>query len=598
MKHLDNRLDAEAKSTRLSWWPLVLGLLVMSVGAWREEPVSLKVQDPGVPDVASPEDSLGHLVDPDMDGSSRSDWRNDALSERDPQPGKTDRVYSRAAIVTVHREINDVTLASLTRRFEAARKEGIDLIVLELDTPGGYLSAALDIAHMIENTRDMTTVAWINPQAHSAGSMIAVACHEIVMAPSSTMGDSQVIMIGTEGPGAIPKELEPKLNTPVVSRFRSSARLRGYSEVLAEAFVIPEREVWWLENTQTGKREFVFTDEKKRRLGESSADGSAVRTAARAILGMSDPAPGPWKLVESYYDIVSGRELPLTQPVERSDELLEMDAGRAYAFGFNKALVADVNDLKQRYGVTSVTRMEPTWSENLTTWLTSPFVRGFLLIVVLLGMYVEFHTPGVGVAGLTSLIALVLFVGAPYLTGLANVWEIVAIILGLVLLAIEIFVIPGFGVAGILGILMMLLGLIATFVPEEPGRSIPYFVPHLRGTLDALILGVKTVVIGMVVSIVGMVILARFLPKLTILHKIIPPNPTTEAVLADDPYYGLAQVGDIGMALGPLRPAGKARFGAVLVDVVTQGEYVEPGTRVEVVDRSGNRIVVRPARET
>ncbi|GMU36173.1 MAG: hypothetical protein KJ057_10480 [Phycisphaerae bacterium] len=517
------------------------------------------------------------------------------------EEGAADRSYRHAAIITIRDEITDVTTGSLKRRIEAARKAGADLVVFELDTPGGYLDSALDIAHLIENTRDLRTAAWVNPQAHSAGTIIAVACNEIVMAPSSTMGDSQVIMFGAEGADAVPEALQPKVYTPVLARFRSSAKLNGYSEVLCEAFVIPEREVWWLENARTGEREFVFREEKQKRLGEREAgsDGNAVQKVTRAILGMGEDgaaASGEWRLVESYVDLVTGKAIALTQPIDREDQLLEMNAGEAHAFGFNRAIIAQDADLQARYGAATITRMDTLWSENLATWLTSPYVRGFLLILVFLGAYVEFNTPGVGVPGLVALIALAIFVGAPYLTGLANTWELVLIGVGIVLLAVEVFVLPGFGVAGVSGALLLLAGLVATFMPDEPGRTSPLYVPQLQPTIDALYTGVKAVVFALTTSLVGMFVLAKYMPHIPIFRKVIPANPTADAVAVEDAYYGLAQPGDMGVSQGPLRPAGKARFGAVLVDVVTQGEYIESGVGVKVVERQGNRVVVREVR--
>jgi membrane-bound serine protease (ClpP class) len=273
-----------------------------------------------------------------------------------------------------------------------------------------------------------------------------------------------------------------------------------------------------------------------------------------------------------------------------------MSASEAYAYGFNKEIVANVDALKQRYNLGSVVRVEPNWSEGLAYWLTSMYVRGFLLFIILLGAYVEFHTPGVGVPGLVALICLAIFVAAPYLTGLANIWEIVLIGLGVLLILLEVFVIPGFGVPGIAGILILLLGLIATFVPDEPGRSFPLYIPSLPSTMHWLKVAIATVVSSMVASLVGMALLSKFLPRLPVFRALVPANPTPSEVAVTDPYRGAARVGDIGKADGPLRPAGKAHFGSVLVDVVTQGEYLEPNTQVEVVERRGNRVVVRAVR--
>jgi membrane-bound serine protease (ClpP class) len=93
-----------------------------------------------------------------------------------------------------------------------------------------------------------------------------------------------------------------------------------------------------------------------------------------------------------------------------------------------------------------------------------------------------------------------------------------------------------------------------------------------------------------------MLMLSKFLPRVPVFNKLIPANPTPSQVAVEDGYRGMARVGDVGQAEGTLRPGGKARFGSVLVDVVTEGEYLEANCTIEVIERRGNRVVVRAAR--
>lgn len=491
------------------------------------------------------------------------------------------------AILPLTGEITDVTSESLKRRIEAAKAQGAKVIVIELDTPGGLVTSSIAIADMIRNLEGVKSVAWVNPRAISGGSLVAMACDEIVMAKSAAMGDSQVIMGDLTGVQAVPEDLKAKAYSPVLHDFRTSARKNGYSEVLAEAFVIPEREVWWLEKIDGGQREFVFTEEKEKRLLEGD---HAPKEGA-------DPKPTPeWKLVGGYLDAVTKAELPVRQPVDADDELLVVSPGQAIAYGLAKAVVADEGDLGTRYELSRTVRLDELWSEALAHWLTSIYVRGFLLIVIFLSAYVEFHTPGLGLAGLVALIALAIFVGAPYVTGLANIWEVLFVVIGVALLAVELLVLPGFGIAGIAGLTFLFTGLIATFIPDEPGREFPSLFPALPVTVYGLKVALVTIVSSMVASLAGMVMLSKILPKAPLFNKLIPENPTPSQVAVEDPYWGVARVGDLGAAEGTLRPAGKARFGSVLVDVVTQGEMVEAGARVEVIERRGNRVVVRLAR--
>lgn len=535
----------------------------------------------------------------------------------------------KAAILSLQGEITDVMYESLHRRFEQARADEVDVIVLDIDTPGGLVTSSIAIADLIKNQTDIKTVAWVNPNAHSGGTIVAVACNEIVMAQSSRMGDSQVIMGGPGGAEAVPEDLQAKAYTPVLTEFRASARLRGYDQVLCEAFVIPDREVWWLENTETGQREFVFREEKIKRLGEEdraaksvddgkdadagddgddadkkadrkNTDGAATKSAA--VAEPTEPteraetgAKSPWKLVEKYYDPLLEIEVDCLQPIVPDSQLLEMSAGEAFAYGFSKGIVRNEEELKAQYGLSHVVRLAPTWSEALAYWLTSMYVRGFLMMIIMLGAYVEFHTPGVGVPGLVALIALSIFVGAPFLAGFANVWELVMIAVGIGLIVLEVFVIPGFGLAGIAGVFLLFVGLLATFVPDEPGRSFPIYYPSFPSTIAWLKTGILTMASSAVASIVGMVLLSKYLPRTLLFSRFAPANPTPSEVAFGDAYRGAARVGDIGLAEGPLHPAGKARFGRVLVDVVSQGDFLDGGITVEVIERRGNRVVVRPS---
>ncbi|MCB9849675.1 MAG: S49 family peptidase [Phycisphaerales bacterium] len=490
------------------------------------------------------------------------------------------------AIITIHGEISDVTTESLRRRIKMARDEGARVIVFELDTPGGMVSSALDICAMIKNLTDIKTVAWVNTDAYSAGSMISMACDEIVMSSSSVIGDCGVILGGPTGPQEVPEALRAKAESPVIEQFQDSAARNGYDPLLCESLVVKEIVVYWVENTKTGERRFIDEAEKEKLFGEDTEGFQADDE--------EQSGPNEWKLIKSYVDPVSKRKIDFSQPIVKDTQLLTMSQSRATAFGFCKAIVSTPQELAARYNIAGEwAHFDFSWSENLTGWLTSMPVRIFLLVIILLGAYVEFHTPGVGVPGLVALIALGIFVGAPYLTGLANVWEIVIILIGFLLLALEIFVIPGFGIAGISGIMCVIVGLLATFMPDEPGRTFPIYWPQLEPGVKGLESGVVVLASGAAAGVVAMIIFSRVLPHIPWLQSAIPLNPTrVDTGPSTDPYHGYARVGDIGTVVSTLRPAGKARFGDELVDVVTLGDYIEPPADVRVVERAGNRVVV------
>lgn len=528
-------------------------------------------------------------LDSGDDGDSKTDKPVEAVIDQATaeKAFPTDR-FEQGFIIPIRGAIDDVMLESIERRVTQAKNAKTKLIIFELDTPGGAVHSALKICDLIKGLADIKTVAWVNTEAYSAGSMISLACDEIIMSRSSTIGDCGVILGGPAGPSEVPEELRAKAESPVIEEFRDSAAQRDYDPLLCEAMVVKEHIVYWIEHKETGERRFVNEEEKFQLVGGRTPEASfaPVQEVEREY---------EWRLVESYTDIVSGKQVKISQPVVPATELLTMRQGKAAAFGFNRAICSDEPDLKARYNISgALTTLTSNWSENFTSWLTSMPVRIFLLALLLLGAYVEFHTPGVGLAGLVSLICLAIFVGAPYMTGLANVWEIVIIFIGFGLIAVEVFVIPGFGVAGISGMLCVVVGLLATFIPEEPGRTLPIYWPSFEPGLDGLKVGITTLGSGLSASVLAMVLVSRFLPKIPWLQGAIPLNPAPEDLTLEDPYDGYAREGDVGVVESPLRPAGKVRFGTMLVDVVTQGTFVEPGTEVEVCEREGNRVVVRP----
>ena len=499
------------------------------------------------------------------------------------------RSFDRAMIIPITGEINDLTAGSIARRLDRVRAENIPLVIFKLDTPGGALGPMLKICHTIKQLRSdgIQTYAWVVRDAYSAGAIIAMATDGIVMAPNATMGDCQPIMADERGPKAIPTDLQPKLVSPVLEEMRDSAKRNGYSQVLIDAMVRPGTSVYWVENTETGERKFVDTAERDRLFGLSGNDEEAIKTqSADVTKGESKTA---WRYVREHPELGTIR-----QPVVGANELLTMRDQRALAFGFSLATVANEAELRAFANIHGpIESAEETWMEAIVQWLASPPVRAILLMVISLGIYAEFHAPGVTLPGTAAVIALVLFLGAPYMAGFTVTWEIVVIVLGLVLIALEVFVIPGFGIAGIVGFVLLAFGILSSFVPPEPARPNWYDLPQLPITYRYLYQGLLASTAGLVGSLVGMILLSRYLPRAPIVGRVVGRNPTRAEVVVDDVVGDRLRVGDIGQTETLLRPAGKARFGSILVDVVSRGEYIESGQRVEVIEYVGNRVVVR-----
>lgn len=486
-----------------------------------------------------------------------------------------------AAILPIHGPINDITRDSLQRRIDDALARGIRTLVFELDTPGGMVSSALDICRMIKNLPpDVRTVAWVRHTAYSAGAMIAVACERIVMSASSAIGDCAPIMVSpVGGMENIPTTERAKIESPILQEFRDSAARNGYDPLLCQAMVSVGVEVWWVEHVESGKREFVTTQVKNRRVDEADADSRE------------------WKLVERYTD-TTGKSVELAQPIDHAETLLTLSQGEAIAFGLAIGIAGDEAELGSLLALPEApTRLDITGWESFAQWLNSPVIRGILFMIVLVGGYIEFQNPGLILPGAASLLALAVFLAAPYSAGLADIWTLILLVIGLLLIGVEIFVLPGFGAAGIIGAILVLTAFLGTFVPSEPGLP-PFSLPTLQGTWDAIKIGTFVLAGGMLAALIGIAFLLRYLPSLPGTRNLVLANPGGAAVAPAmrEPYPDTALVGDVGIVTGALRPGGQARFGSEIVEVQSQGEYVDAGRKVQVIRRDP-AVIVRPVPE-
>ena len=233
-----------------------------------------------------------------------------------------------------------------------------------------------------------------------------------------------------------------------------------------------------------------------------------------------------------------------------------------------------------------IRRASPTWAEAVLRFLTHPVVSSLLMTIGIVGLIVELRTPGFGVPGAVGIASLVLFFWGHWLVRLVGWEELILVGVGLVLLAIELFVTPGFGVIGVLGIAALLGGLGLSLVGA--------------GATWAVILGaLGRVAVALLLAIAASLALLRFFPRLPGGRRLVLETElTAEQGFASAPETDRTWLGKRGTAVSPLRPAGIADLEGQRVDVVSDGEFIEVGASITVVRVDGNRIVVRrPSRK-
>jgi len=534
-----------------------------------------------------------------------------------PQPGPPAatavpayRQANTVAVLTVRGPIDGVTLHSLERRMDKALKDGADAVVLDIDTPGGELGATLDICHLIKTDAPPNTVAWINPQAYSAGTIIALACREILVARNASFGDAAPISpFGIN----IAATERAKLESPILAEVIDSARRNHYDENLVQAFISVGVELWLIEHVGTGERIFVDEQEYRAVFGDAPARqltpvappaasgpdpvrpwfntlippadaGSALSEQLKAEIEFQQQRP-PARARLGRADRISWR--PVAQVVS-DDRLLTVKPAEAVYYGLAAARVASDAELQAYFGATALRRYDRSWSESLVRFLTNPVVMGVLIVILVVGFFIELAAPGLGVFGAAAAASLLVLVGAPWLAGMAGWWELLLIVAGLVLIAAEIFIIPGFGIAGLGGVACLLVGLVGTFISADldttAGRSELW--TGLGATLTALFAA------GILIWLISKNV--RIMPLLDgVVLKAQVDGSRPGAGPGDAGAGGLLEAmrtgeaglapGELGVAETDLRPAGRADFGGRLVDVKSIGSYIDQGTPIRVV---------------
>jgi membrane-bound ClpP family serine protease len=408
----------------------------------------------------------------------------------------------------------------------------------------------------------VVTVAYIPHAAPDLATYLALGCTEIIMGKGATLGQFKHLVEPPPDPRQIGMRRNPR-RTPQIDLGSVGAALtklaeeRGYSPLLIQALIDPSIEVWRVVSQKgTVERKFITKDELE-------ADRRGEQKWGQPSL------------------------------VKPSGQFLELTAEKAKDFGIATSIVNNPDDPHELYAVYGVSKArEPPadWLDKLGAFLSDPVVAMFLVILGITCLILELKMPGVGVPGVIAAVCFVLFFWSQTQNSEMAVLAVLLFILGLVLIGIEIFLLPGIGVTGISGILLMLAGLALATVEHLPQTSGEY-----------VSFGFKLVQLGgaMVGSTVAAFVLARFLPHIPYANRLVlsPPGEkegSENTTAASGTYEALAALlGAIGTAATALRPAGMARFGDAYVDVVSEGNFIPTGARVQVIEIEGNRVVVK-----
>jgi membrane-bound serine protease (ClpP class) len=423
-------------------------------------------------------------------------------------------------VVPLKTEVSAAQFFFLRRALKQAEREGASAFVIDMETYGGDVKAAIDNMDALLKTR-VPTFTYINPRAISAGALIALATQKIYMAPSGVIGAAAPVMAGGED---LPKTMTEKAVSMLSAMARAAAEKNGHRAELADAFINKEKEV---------------------KIGEVVID--------------------------------------------KGDSLLTLSAPEAVKLYDGKPLLAagvadSLEAMLQQAGLTGrVETVQPSGFEQVAFWITA--LAPVFLLGGLLGAYIEFKTPGFGLPGFVSVCCFAVFFTGHYIAGLAG-WEVGALFfVGLLLVLGELFLHPGTIIPGLVGALLMVGALLWAMIDRYPGEP---FLP----TTEMLMRPLVNLAVAFLFSLLAAYWLAKYLPRTSLYHHIVLERAVGGSLPSAVPAASPADLGQAGIARTMLRPAGKAEFGGHVLDVVTQGDFIDPGSHVRIVAVDGLRVVV------
>ena len=492
------------------------------------------------------------------------------------------RQASTVAIIPIEGAVDKVTAHSFERRLKEA--SDADAVVIELNTPGGDLMSTLEICYQIKNHAPSNTVAWINPHAFSAGTIIGLACRDIIISDGGMFGDAAPInAMGVP----LPDSERAKIESPILAEVIDSARRNHYDERLVEAFVSVGIELWLIEHIHTNETICVNAREYEMLFGESPpqhftpiSTNDAPQQSLTPFFQLNDVNGN------EPYDPLFVQELPtsrtnietesrddwkLIKHIVPNDRLLTLKPQEATQYGLIKHVVSNEQDVKDWFGAKTLKRIERNWSEGLLSLLLSWPVRLALIALFVICIVVEFSTGTSGPFGIAASICMAILMGAPWIVGLAQWWDVLFVFLGLILIVCEVMIVPGTGFTGFMGVAFLLVGMVGSFVSGD--------LTTPEGQTQ-LVVGLSTVVGGFALAGVATWFIVKKYGASPAINRLVLDDALDVPTSTE---HNTPSVGVTAVASTDLRPSGKIMIGDVLYDATTSGSWISQGETVKII---------------
>ena len=467
--------------------------------------------------------------------------------------------------------ISDQEMRFFKKTLDRAAEAGAKALILEMDTPGGSVETAFKYLSAMERSR-VPIIVYLNPNGISAGMIIALGADRIAISPQGVIGDAMPLAVTPGGARPVTDKPDKPDKVPAQENKKDEGRKQMLERLLEEIRPLLHRPP-----EKQDKQE--QSDKQEARETQKLADQKFLTVFFKILQVLAEKNHRPVRVIRAMAD-------PYTVLTKERDGYqhdkvspLTLSAREAHQLGVVDYIVADRADLLKQLHLDGAELVEirRTPTEQVGAFLAHPALAGLLLALGLVGLFIEFKTPGFGVPGILGVAALTLFFLGHIASGASDWGPMVVFFVGLLLLALEIFVIPGFGLVGALGIGCMLISFFWAF------------------GFNRIETALQVVSIALLAAIAVMIVLAVYvLPRTPIFRRTMLAKSFDRA----DGFIAVTEakelIGRQGVTLTPLRPAGAVKIDGKRHDGASEGDFLDAGVAVEVTACNGFQVIVRP----
>jgi membrane-bound ClpP family serine protease len=470
--------------------------------------------------------------------------------------------------------INQSTWLYVKKALEFYKEQKPVFIILELNTPGGEVFAAQNISDALKEMDiqyNIPVVCYINNWAISAGAMLAYSCRFIAITKDASMGAVEPVLADTTGET---KQASEKINSAMRTDLANRARFFDRNPNIAEAMVDKDIILVLRHN------EFIKLDNDSQILPTDeliSPKGKLLTLDSEKLMKyhVADFLLMPTKLP------------PLTESEIESGKWPAAKSAIFSAAFFDKIPNAEVEEYK------------PDWKTNFFIFLANPLVASALFMGMMIGFYMEFNMPGASLPGTVGFICLLLIIISHLSLEIGNVLELILLIVGLAVIAVELFILPTFGLLGFVGVALFLIGLFGLMLPGISAIDFDFDSQKFNVAAENFFQRLAMLSATFFLSLGIMALLSKYVfPGLSGFDRFVLKGNEQTNYLAVASSTTLPPIGTEGTVFAPLRPAGKVLINQNIYDALSLGAYIEQHTIVEVVGFESGNIVVNTKRIT